>query len=309
MTMGKPDRIDRLAQALVLIAALIALGNGFKMLVDPFGWYDLVDTVKATGPANAHFIRDIGLAFLLSAALLGYGGSNLALRWGAALAGAGWLLAHGLLHIWEVLAGICSASIFWQEAPGTLGPPLLALAGIVLMLARQRIAPFPLPAGLFVRTMDRIAPGETDYVHRIAALPGGALEKLQHFMPASSHRHAAPAELFAMARIGATRAEDCGPCTLIAARWALHDGLPRELVQAALDGALPEGDLADAYAFGRAVALGQPEAADLGAVLAARHGAAVRDELALTVATIRVYPALKRGLGIAQSCSVVPLKL
>jgi len=309
MTMGKPDRIDRLAQALVLIAALIALGNGFKMLVDPFGWYDLVDTVKATGPANAHFIRDIGLALLLSAALLGYGGSNLALRWGAALAGAGWLLAHGLLHIWEVLAGICSASIFWQEAPGTLGPPLLALAGIALMLARQRIAPFPLPSGLFVRTMDRIAPGETEYVHRIAALPGGALEKLQHFMPASSHRHAAPAELFAMARIGATRAEDCGPCTLIAARWALHDGVPRALVQAALDGALPEGDLADAYAFGRAVALGQPEAADLGAVLAARHGATVRDELALSVAMVRVYPALKRGLGIAQSCSVVPLKL
>lgn len=307
MTMGKPDRIDRLAQALVLIAALIALGNGLKMLVDPFGWYDLVGTVKATGPANAHFIRDIGLAFLLSAVLLGYGGSNLALRWGAALAGAGWLLAHGLLHVWEVLAGICAASIFWQEAPGTLGPPLLALAGIGLMLVRQRIAPFPLPGRLFVGTMDRIAPGETEYVHRVAALPGGALEKLQHFMPVSSHRHAAPADLFAMARIGATRAEDCGPCTLIAARWALVDGVPRETVQAALDGALPAGDLAGAYAFGRAVALGQPEAAELGEALAVRHGAAVRDELALTVAAIRFYPALKRGLGIAQSCAAVRL--
>lgn len=307
--MSKPDRIDRLAQALVLIAALFALANGLVMLVTPLGWYDLVGTVKATGPANAHFIRDIGLAFLLSAALLGYGGSNLALRWGAALAGAGWLLAHGLLHIWEVLAGICAASIFWQEAPGTLGPPLLALAGIGLMLARQRIAPFPLPGRLFVRAMDGIAPGETEYVHRVAALPGGALEKLQHFMPASSHRHAAPADLFAMARIGATRAEDCGPCTLIAARWALHDGVPRAVVQAALDGTLPEGDLAEAYAFGRAVALGHPDSSVRGSAIAIRHGTAVRDELALSVAMVRVYPALKRGLGIPQSCSAVPLKI
>ena len=307
--MGKADRLDRLAQALVALAGLFALANGLIMLINPLGWYDLVGTVKATGPANAHFIRDIGLAYLLSAALLAYAAGRLALRWGAGLAGAGWLLAHGLLHLWEVLAGICAADIFWQEAPGTLGPPLLALSGIGIMFARQRIAPFPLPGRLFVQAMDRIAPGETEYLHRIAALPSGALEKLQHFMPASSHRHTAPAELFAMARIGATRAEDCGPCTLIAARWALGDGVPRDLVQAALDEALPAGDLADALAFGRAVALGQPEALQLSEALAARHGTSVRDELALTIAMVRVYPALKRGLGIARSCSTTPLTL
>lgn len=307
--MGKPDRLDRIAQALVALAALFALGNGLIMLADPFGWYELIGTVKATGPANAHFIRDIGLAYLLSAALLGYAAGNLSLRWGAGLAGAGWLLAHGLLHVWEVLAGICAPGIFWQEAPGTLGPPLLALTGIAIMLARQRIAPFPLPGRLFVQSMDRIAPGETEYLHRLAALPGGALEKFQHFMPVTAHRHAAPADLFAMARIGATRAEDCGPCTLIAARWALHDGVPHDVVQAALDETLPEGPLAEAYHFGEAVALGYAEGAALGELISTRHGPVVRDELALAVAMVRTYPALKRGLGIAQSCSAVPLKI
>lgn len=307
--MGKPDRLDRISQALVALAALFALGNGLIMLANPFGWYDLIGTVKATGPANAHFIRDIGLAYLLSAALLGYAAGRLALRWGAGLAGAGWLLAHGLLHVWEVLAGICAPGIFWQEAPGTLGPPLLALAGIALMLARQRIAPFPLPRRAFLMAMDRTAPGETDYLHRIAALPGGALEKLQHFMPASAHRHVAPADLFAMARIGATRAEDCGPCTLIAARLAVQDGVPPDVVQAALDQALPAGNLAQAYAFGRAVSLGTADHAALGALIAERHGDAVRDELALGIAMIRAYPALKRGLGIAQSCAIAPLKI
>jgi hypothetical protein len=305
----KPDRLDRIAQALVALAALFALGNGLIMLADPFGWYDLVGTVKATGPANAHFIRDIGLAYLLSAALLGYAAGLLALRWGAGLAGAGWLLAHGLLHVWEVMAGICAAGIFWQEAPGTLGPPLLALIGIAMMLARQRMAPFPLPDGLFVRAAEGIAPGEMGYLQRLDALPGGALEKFRHFVPASAHRCIAPAEFHAAVRIGATRAEDCGPCTLIAARAALADGVPRELVQAMLEDTLPQGDLAQLLAWGRAVALNDPSAAVLGEVIAARHGAAVRDELALAAAMVRTYPALKRGLGLATSCSAVPLKL
>lgn len=307
--MHKPDHIDRIAQALVILAALFAAGNGLVMLADPFGWYDLIGTVKATGPANAHFIRDIGLAFLLSAGLLAYAAGNLGLRWGAALAGAGWLLAHGLLHVWEVLAGLCAPGIFWQEAPGTLGPALLALGGIGLMLGRQRMAPYPLPAGLFLSAMDRLAPGEMAYAHRLAALPGGVLEKFRHFLPAASHGHAAPADLLAMARLGATQAEDCGPCTLITARAALAGGVPRAAVRGALERALPAGPLAEAHAFGEAVALGQAEAAAIGDAIEARHGRAVRDELALAAAMARTFPALKRGMGLARSCSATPLRI
>ena len=37
---SKPDALDRLAQGLVGLAALIALGNGLFMLLSPLGWYD-----------------------------------------------------------------------------------------------------------------------------------------------------------------------------------------------------------------------------------------------------------------------------
>jgi hypothetical protein len=305
--MYKADQIDRIAQVLVAIAALFALANGLVMLADPFGWYDLVGTVKATGPANAHFIRDIGLAYLLSAALLGYAAAHLALRWGAALAGAGWLLAHGGLHVWEVMAGICSASVFWQEAPGTLGPPLLALTGIGILLARQRIAPFPLPGGLFLRVADRMTHGLSPYWADLAAAPGRLTEKYQHFMPLSQHHHAAPLELLYMARFGALRSEDCGPCSLINAHGALRQGLPRDLVNAGLAGQPPAGANALAYAFGAAIAAGSADADGLGAEIEAAHGRAVRTELALAASTVRLFPALKRGLGLAQSCSAVPL--
>lgn len=138
---GKPDALDRMAQALVALAALFALGNGGFMLAAPFAWYDAIATVRATGPANGHFIRDIGLAYLVSGGLLAYAAANLTMRWGFALAGAAWLMLHGLLHVWEVSVGICAPDIFWRDAPGVLGPPLIALAGVMLMAARSGLPP------------------------------------------------------------------------------------------------------------------------------------------------------------------------
>lgn len=44
--------------------------NGLFMLVAPEAWYVAVPGVIDTGPANTHFIRDIGLGFLASAAAL-----------------------------------------------------------------------------------------------------------------------------------------------------------------------------------------------------------------------------------------------
>lgn len=301
---SKPDALDRIAQGLVALAALIALGNGLFMLADPLRWYEWVGTVKATGPANDHFIRDIGLAYLISAALLGYAAANLPMRWAFALAGAGWLLLHGLLHIWEVAQGLCSPGIFWREAPGTLGPPLIAITGVLIQMARQRVSSGPLPVRLFIPLADRmsgrLAPNLADF----AAAPGHLAEKFAHFMPFTLHRHAASAEQAALARLGAVMAEDCGPCQEIAARGALRDGVSKDLVQAALDQRLPEGPGKQAFDFAQAIALQLLTVDELGEAIEAEHGRAVRTELTVAAATVRVHPAFKRGLGYARSCAV-----
>ena len=305
--MGRIDLGDRLAQALVGFAAVAALANGTFMLAAPFAWYDMISTVRATGPANGHFLRDIGIAYLVSGALLAYGAANLSLRWGAALAGAAWLLLHGSLHVLEVSKGICSATIFWQEAPGTLGLPLLALFGIAIPLARLQFAPAPLPKAVFVRALDTMSEGRTAFIHDLAAAGGFAVEKFQHFMPVTMHRHHAPAGLLHMARLGATLTEDCGPCALDAAKGALMDGVPRETVNAALAGRPTPGELAQAFEFGEAIAVRDQRCSELGDAIEAQYGRAVRTELALAAATVRSYPAIKRGLGYAQSCSAVRL--
>lgn len=303
---SKPDLLDRLAVLLVGTAALIAFANGLTMLVAPLAWYDWVGTVRATGPANGHFIRDIGLSYLVCAALLTYGAMNLPMRWGSALAGAAWLILHGGLHVWEVGTGLCAPGIFWSEAPGTLGPPLIALSGLGLQLGRQRVSSGPMPRAMFLPLADRMTHGLCPHLADIAAAPGQLAEKYQHFMPLSLHRHAASAVQINMARIAAVMAEDCGPCCLIAAHSALRDGIPREAINAALAGQPPAGEAAEAFAFAQAIALSLPEVDELGAAIEARHGRAVRTELTFTAALARTHPAFKRGLGYAQSCAARP---
>jgi hypothetical protein len=113
--------------AMLLGVAMIA--NGVFMLVSPEGWYLAVPGVTSTGPFNQHFLRDIGLIFLL------LGGAFLA---GAALphvrvllwaAPSIWLTGHALFHFWEVAVGICSPSVIPRDFPAVTLP---AMIGILL---------------------------------------------------------------------------------------------------------------------------------------------------------------------------------
>jgi hypothetical protein len=306
---GRPDALDRVAQILIALAVFVSLANGAFMLWDPYGWYQAVPTVKFTGPPNQHFIRDIGLSYLASAALLGFAAINPRMRWLAAFAGSLWLALHGGLHVYEVLTGICAPNIFWRDAPGVLGPPLLVWIALGILIARQRIAVPGVPNKVFLKAIDKMSPGESEYMHEVAGAPGFALEKLKHFMAATMHRHDAPADLFHMARMGATLVEDCGPCALTAAQGALADGVDRDLVNAALRADPPEGDMQTAFVFGAAIARQAAEAVTLGDAIEAEYGRSVRLELAMTAATVRAYPAMKRGLGLTKSCSITKLEV
>lgn len=302
---GKPDVLDRLVQVLLALVAVFAGFNGLFMLVDPFGWYDAVGTVKATGPANAHFLRDIGIAYLVSAALIGFAAANPALRWGSALVGNLWLGAHGVLHIYEVLAGICSPDIFWRDAPGVLGPPVVVLAAIMLQIARRRVSLVPFPKRSFVKLMNRIAGDAEPYYNDLSDAGGFAVEKFQHSMVLSGHYYHAPKEMIHMARLGSTRAEDCGPCVEIVRSFALADRMDKDRLQNALTGRPDNPVDALAFSFGEAIAAGDiASAAQLGEAIEAEYGRPVRTELTLAAASGRLFPAIKRGLGYASACTI-----
>ena len=117
------------------------VANAIFMIVASIKWYWTIPTVPPTGPANSHFITDIGLAYLCCGIILCYGVVYPSGRWMALVAGAMWLTAHGLFHVFEFVSGKTTASRFLQDAPGVLGLPLLVIAALAVLLATQRIVP------------------------------------------------------------------------------------------------------------------------------------------------------------------------
>lgn len=109
-----------------LCAGLAA--NACAMLLVPRLWYIHLPGVADTGPYNAHFVRDIGCAFLVAALGLAWRAWRPHTGWPAALAGAGFLLLHGGVHVAETLAGLCGWGSLLRDAPLVLLPALLALA-------------------------------------------------------------------------------------------------------------------------------------------------------------------------------------
>ncbi len=310
MQTGKPDFLDRLAQLLVIAVGIFALLFGLFMIISPLDWYTAIPTVITTGPPNKHFIRDIGIAYASCGIILLYASINIHMRWMAALAGGLWLSLHGILHIYEVSVGICSPEVFVADAPGVLGPPLLVFAALAILFIRQRITPAGLPKAAVMNAIDKLNPGESEYMRDVASAPGHAFEKMMHFSPAANHRHAAPAALFHAARIGATLVEDCGPCAITAANGALTDDVPREQINQMLAGGdALQADEKLAFDFGQAIANGAPEAFALGDKIESQYSRDVRFELAMGAAIVRSYPAMKRGLGLTKACSLTPMEV
>lgn len=302
---GKFDGLDRVTQALLILGALYAIGNGIFMVIDPIGWYNAIGTVKATGPANEHFIKDVGIAFLVSGLLLIYAAINPIMRWGTAIIGNLYLTFHGILHIYEVLAGICSPDIFWQDAPFVLGIPILVWAGIGILLARQRISPASLPKAVFLAGAKKVSEPHDAYLDDIAKAGGFSMEAFQHFSVFSGHHYHTPPKFMLMAMLGATHAEDCGPCLEIVEGFAHAAGMEPGRVKNALHGTPENEDDALAYSFGAAIASGDiPTASELGCEIEQRFNRAIRTEVTLGASTSRIYPAIKRGLGHAAACKI-----
>ena len=151
-----------------------------------------------------------------------------------------------------------------------------------------------------------------DYLHHLLRVAPGAFVAFARARPFLGYRGPMPREAHHVARIAATRAEDCGSCVQITVNVARAAGVPVAVVRAAALGRpddLP-APLAAVHRFAAAVARG-----DTGAVEAERAavhayvGEAGIAELAVAIAGARTYPAIKRALGHAVTCERVRLEL
>lgn len=136
-----------IAASVVLGTAAIA--NGTFMLIDPERWYYAVPGVTTTGLFNQHFVRDIGLIFLLVGGAFLFGAVRPNLRIVSWAAPSIWLSGHALFHFWEVAVGICGPSVLARDFPAVTLPALIGLAITAWAIADSRT---PTAAGTVMKS-------------------------------------------------------------------------------------------------------------------------------------------------------------
>ena len=118
-------------KAIPVLAGILGAGlagNGVFMLTAPEAWYFAVPGVTTTGPFNQHFLRDIGLIFVLIGSGFAYGAFRPGPRSLLWTLGAVWLSGHALFHFWEVAVGICGPEVLPRDFPAVTLPALIAVA-------------------------------------------------------------------------------------------------------------------------------------------------------------------------------------
>lgn len=113
---------------------LLHVSNAAWMWIWPMGWYHTIPGVTDTGPFNMHFVKDIGLVFLVCGTGLiwaGLRGDRHLGLWAAA-----WPCLHALFHIWMWLTR--GAPFDFVALSNLLGIQAPAWAALVLLLCFEQ---------------------------------------------------------------------------------------------------------------------------------------------------------------------------
>jgi alkylhydroperoxidase family enzyme len=162
-----------------------------------------------------------------------------------------------------------------------------------------------------IDAQERMLGESLDYVRQIVRTSLPSFLTFALFMPMSRRRRRLPPAPYHVARIVATRDEDCGTCVQIEVNLARQQGVSVETIRAVLDQRVDtlSPELGDVYRFASAVVGATGEEQELRERLRTRYGNEGLVELALAVASARVFPIVKRVLGYATRCALVDVKV
>lgn len=107
-----------------LLAGVLG-GNALFQLARPLAWYDAVPGVPLTGPFNPHFVRDIGMAYLVVTLGLLWFAWRPRQGWPALVCAAAFLGLHAAIHVGDASCGGDPIRDALRDFPGVYLPALV----------------------------------------------------------------------------------------------------------------------------------------------------------------------------------------
>lgn len=160
-----------------------------------------------------------------------------------------------------------------------------------------------------LRRQEEITGEPTDFLRDLYVAAPGGFWRFALFIPMSRYRKRLPVEARAVASIAAVHAEDCGPCLQTVVNLASAAGVPASLLRAAVtrDLAAMDERIRTTFEFAEAIAARDVRSEELRPLIESWWGKAAIAELALAIASTRVFPTVKRVMGYGQACSRVTI--
>lgn len=161
-------------------------------------------------------------------------------------------------------------------------------------MARRRLAAFERAFGY-----------DTAYMREMLDASWSGFMRFAAVSKMARHRAGVPLDAWYAAKLTATVAEDCGPCTQLVVKMAEADGISTTVLRGILEGddRAMGPDAALAQRFTRATLAHHPEADTLREQILARWEERGVVTLALVIAASRVFPTVKYAMGHGKTCS------
>ena len=116
-----------------------AVANALWMLLGPLHWYTTLPAeVPDTGPFNAHFVRDIGCAFLAIGLALVWAAFTTRFRLPLVAVSTLFMVAHAALHLFDTLGGALDHHHLWLDLLPVYVPAVLMLFAVAGLARQER---------------------------------------------------------------------------------------------------------------------------------------------------------------------------
>jgi hypothetical protein len=276
--------------------------TGLFILSDGHRFYELPDVVQS-GPFNAHFVLDIGAAFLVA----GLGIAAYCARssyWPAAVAGTAFVGLHAVIHLVDMAMGMD------QHVAQTLAEVVIpAILAVIACIPRAADPMRKWIHRILLRYLVRHYRYDIRYLEFVLDCAPGTYYRFFKVFALASRREGVPLNAFYAAKLVGARHEDCGPCTQLVTDMALAAGVSSKQVEAVLeyDVSSMHADTALAVRFATAVV---EQSAALPAARAEVHrawGDAGVVGLSFATQVGRLFPMLKGALGFAEQCQRITI--
>jgi hypothetical protein len=134
-----PNNGEAMLKLFYLVSCALCFVNGAWMLFFPLSWYRYLPAdVPHTGPFNPHFVRDLGVVYLVVALAFGWSARNIDRSRPVHLALTVFFAGHALIHLADIVAGRLPDNHWLIDTPGVFAPALIMIV-LALPSVRRRL--------------------------------------------------------------------------------------------------------------------------------------------------------------------------